>query len=80
MAVRVEDVYDEHIQHLSPAEKLHLVELIARKLAEVRIVSASGQSNSRDITELHGLGAEIWHGIDPQEYIDESRDEWDKRQ
>ncbi len=24
-----------------------------------------------DIMELHGLGKEIWEGIDPQQYVDE---------
>ncbi len=28
------------------------------------------------ITELRGLGAEIWHGIDGQEYVNQLRDEW----
>jgi hypothetical protein len=29
--------------------------------------------------ELHGLGAEIWQGIDAQEYVDQLRSEWDDR-
>ncbi|MEN9935409.1 MAG: hypothetical protein RLZZ387_1988 [Chloroflexota bacterium] len=28
--------------------------------------------------ELHGLGAEIWRGIDAQAYVNELRDEWDR--
>jgi hypothetical protein len=28
---------------------------------------------------LEGLGAEIWQGIDAQQYVDEQRDEWDRR-
>ncbi len=29
------------------------------------------------ITELEGLGKEIWEGIDAQEYVDRERDSWD---
>ena len=28
--------------------------------------------------ELHGLGAEVWQGIDAQEYVDELHNEWDR--
>ena len=31
----------------------------------------------RSLTELQGLGKEIWQGVDAQEYINELRDEWD---
>jgi hypothetical protein len=33
----------------------------------------------RSIMELHGLGTEIWEGIDAQEYGDKLREEWDHR-
>ena len=32
-----------------------------------------------NIMEFHGLGKEIWEGIDAQEYINKLRDEWDRR-
>lgn len=32
---------------------------------------------NRSITELRGLGKEIWEGINPDEYIAEERDSWD---
>ena len=32
----------------------------------------------RSLSELQGLGKEIWQGVDAQEYINELRDEWDK--
>ncbi len=34
---------------------------------------------SRSLLELGGLGAEIWQGIDAQEYVNQLRDEWDHR-
>ena len=33
----------------------------------------------RNIMEFLGLGAEIWDGIDAQEYVNELRREWDHR-
>lgn len=32
----------------------------------------------RDLTELRGLGKEIWQGTDAQAYVNELRDEWDQ--
>ena len=32
----------------------------------------------RQLTELRGLGKEIWGGMDAQEYVNEMRDEWDQ--
>ena len=34
--------------------------------------------DKRDLTELRGLGKEIWQGIDAQAYVNELRDEWDQ--
>ncbi len=31
------------------------------------------------LLDLEGLGADIWQGIDPKQYIDELRNEWDTR-
>lgn len=36
-------------------------------------------AHKRSIMELHGLGKEIWEGIDAQEYVNELRAEWDHR-
>ena len=33
----------------------------------------------RNLLELAGLGAEIWEGIDAQEYVNQLRSEWDHR-
>lgn len=32
---------------------------------------------SYQITDLRGLGKEIWEGIDPDQYVAEERDSWD---
>ena len=44
------------------------------------VSAASGEEKpKRSIMELHGLGAEIWEGVDAQEYVNGLREEWDHR-
>lgn len=33
----------------------------------------------RSILELEGVGAELWKDIEPQEYVNQLRSEWDHR-
>lgn len=33
---------------------------------------------TRSILELEGLGAEVWDGVDPNQYVAELRDEWER--
>ncbi len=70
------ELYVKHIKPLPLVERLRLVELIAREtvLAEERVTAPQ-----YDIMQLHGLGAEIWAGVDAQEYVDALRNEWDRR-
>jgi len=74
--VRIEQLYERHIKPLPSHEQLKLVELIARKMARDR---DAAKHPKRSIMELHGLGAEIWEGIDAQEYVNKLREEWDHR-
>ncbi|MDZ7266476.1 MAG: hypothetical protein ONB48_03615 [candidate division KSB1 bacterium] len=74
--VRIEQLYERHIKPLPSHEQLKLVELIARKMAQDR---DAVRHPKRSIMELHGLGAEIWEGIDAQEYVTKLREEWDHR-
>ena len=73
---RVRDLYLQHIRELPLAERMQLLALIAQDLAieSDRVV----EQPKHDIMELHGLGKEIWEGIDAQEYVNELRDEWDR--
>jgi len=36
------------------------------------------QVAKHNVMELHGLGAEIWKGIDAQDYVNTQREEWDQ--
>lgn len=76
MSTNLEQIYREHIAPLPASEQLKLIEKVARELA----VRGGGElAKTRSIMELHGLGAEIWEGIDAQEYVNKLRDEWDHR-
>ncbi len=72
-AISIEDLYDRYIKPLTPEEQRQLLTITAKNLAP------SAQPPKRSIMELHGLGAEIWHGIDAQAYVNALRDEWDER-
>ncbi|MFL5800692.1 MAG: hypothetical protein ACJ8CR_03020 [Roseiflexaceae bacterium] len=76
-AVRIEDIYERHIKPLPPAERLRLLAIVAQDLA-TEPTQATVQ-RQRSLLELEGLGAEIWQGIDAQEYVNELRKEWDHR-
>ena len=64
------------------APTVHEIIQAARQLTEEdrqRLVQAltAGQTDSgRRITELRGLGKEIWHDQDTQQYVDQERDSW----
>ena len=73
MSSKAQIVYESQVKSLSANERLQLIELITHDLRETM-----GGSEGHSILELHGLGAEIWKGIDAQEYVDELRDEWDQ--
>ena len=42
----------------------------------VQALTAGRADSARRITELRGLGKEIWHGQDAQQYVDRERDSW----
>lgn len=66
------DDYVRGIHDLRPEEQLSLVEIISARLKKT--VGKKGKKHS--ILELEGLGAEIWKGIDAQEYVRKERESW----
>ena len=52
-----------HLHQLLPSREQNLVEPGTQP----------AEQSKRSIMELHGLGAEIWHNIDAQSYVDELR-------
>lgn len=73
----IEEIYEHHVKPLSAAERLRLVVMIVDDLAIQPLEPV--EKPKRSIMELHGLGKEIWEGIDAQEYVNELRKEWDHR-
>ena len=71
--VDVEVLYQEQIRELPTQARLQLLALIAQDLA------APPPNRPSRLTDLKGLGKEIWQGIDAQEYINQLRREWDER-
>jgi len=41
------------------------------------LVNATQKPKRRSITELRGLGADIWKDVDAADYIRKERDSWD---
>lgn len=60
---------------LSGQERKELVKLLVDSLD----VSEAAPRQQRHLSELRGLGKEIWEGIDAQDYVNQLRSEWDKR-
>lgn len=76
MQTNIETIYQQHIKPLSQEERLRLLAKMAEELANGK---KTERPKKRSIMELHGLGAEIWEGIDPDEYVNELRNEWEHR-
>ena len=70
----VEEIYQQYVKPLPDKEKLRLIAKVSSDLAE-----SECKKPKRSIMELHGLGKEIWEGIDAQKYVNELRDEWEHR-
>lgn len=88
----VEAIYEQHIKKLSVAARLHLLAKVAQDLvaqspnAPTKNLTSGLVASVPDVTmhtrsllELEGLGAEIWQGVDAQEYVNQLRSEWDHR-
>ena len=63
-------IYEEYIKALSREEQRLLFNVLQ---AELDNDDDNGQRHST--LELHGLGREIWQGVDPKEYVRGLRDE-----
>jgi len=76
MTPKIAQLYETHIKLLPTSERLELLALVARDLAEQS--SGISKSPKHSIMELHGLGKEMWEGVDAQEYVNRLRDEWER--
>ena len=67
------DDYVKKIQTLTPEEQLSLVKVISAGLQK----TLKGKKAKHTVMELEGLGADIWKGVDAQEYVRKERNSWD---
>ncbi len=44
----------------------------------VRALAGTTTLKRHRITELRGLGKDIWQGVDAQEYVNAERDSWER--
>lgn len=77
MQTNIEIIYQQHIKPLTHDEQLKLLSKIAEELANDK--EETEPNKKRSLLELEGLGAEIWEGVDAQEYVNELRNEWEHR-
>jgi len=67
------DDYVKKIQTLTPEEQLSLIKVISAGLQK----TLKGKKAKHTVMELEGLGADIWKGVDAQEYVRKERNSWD---
>ena len=65
--------YVKGIKFLNTDEQLTLLEIISARLKK----SIDKGRHKKSIMELEGLGANIWKGIDAQDYVHKERKSWD---
>ncbi len=66
--------YDEILRRAKSLSKEEQIRLL------VALTESTGRRNgdqSHSITDLKGLGKEIWKGVNPDEYVAGERDTWD---
>jgi len=65
----------EEIRTLSVADRKRLITAIVDTLTEP---APEFEGKKRSILEFEGVGAEMWQGIDAQDYVNRLRAEWDE--
>lgn len=58
------------VEALGPADQLRLIAELTSRL------SGKVENKSRSLLELEGLGQEVWHGVDVDEYLRRERTSW----
>ena len=72
--------YEQILAQALRLDKSAQMNLIADLTAHLnREPEAQPANKKRSIMELQGLGKEIWKGMDAQEYVNQERAEWGKR-
>ena len=59
---------------LSYRERVELIKQLVDSVGDAGI-----EQRKRSILEFEGVGAELWEGVDAQDYVSDLRDEWDRQ-
>ena len=73
----VEELYQKYVRLLPVKERLRLVSITTDGLTREKDEKTS---RKRSLLEFEGLGKHNPTGMDAQEYVNEMRSEWDRRQ
>ncbi len=74
MSSNTKNIYEDHIKPLPREQQVQLLNILRDKLE-----NGDDHEERHGILELHGLGKEIWQGVDPKEYVNKLRDDWEER-
>ena len=77
MSITVTEIMAQ-ARRLNQQEQKELIKLLVDALTVTDVSKLETQQKHR-LSDLRGLGAEIWQGIDAQKYVNGLRDEWDQR-
>jgi hypothetical protein len=70
MVINLEELYERHLASLPSEDRLKLIAMLAQGLTKEEVAP---EPPLRSLMELHGLGKEIWEGIDAQDYVNRLR-------
>jgi hypothetical protein len=73
IAANLDELYERYIKPLPAQEQLRLAAMITQ-------IAKSTSPSQRTLLELEGLGEHLWRSTDPEQYVNELRDEWGPRQ
>lgn len=66
---------DSILKQASELPRGELLELANQLLAQAH---PAGAGAACSITDLKGLGKELWQGVDPDDYMAQERESWDQ--
>jgi hypothetical protein len=70
MVINLEELYERQLAPLPSEARLKLIAMLAQGLTKEE---AAPEPPLRSLMELHGLGKEIWEGVDAQDYVNRLR-------
>lgn len=70
MVINLEELYERQLAQLPSEDRLKLIAMLAQGLTKEGVAP---EPPLRSLMELHGLGKDVWEGIDAQDYVNRLR-------